>query len=146
MCGSELTLTAYHWSTFGSTDGVPLEIPDLPLDQPLFLTSLIKRSFVHLVMLDIDSNSCRSLALDITRKVTEFTLKEKGVRGGEAQSENVTSYHRIRSSNVCPRAFILTFNFIDHCELVEIIHGQPDYHWDYDAGHGCPEALQIQKF
>jgi hypothetical protein len=41
----ELTLTvltAYHWSTFGWTYGVPLEIPDLPLDQPLLLTSLIK--------------------------------------------------------------------------------------------------------
>ncbi|KAG1764551.1 hypothetical protein EDD22DRAFT_883267 [Suillus occidentalis] len=81
VCGSELTLTAYHWSTFGSTDG------------PLLLTSLIKRSIVHLVMLDIDSNSCRSFALDITRKVTEFTFKEKGVRGGGAQSENVTAHN-----------------------------------------------------
>ncbi|KAG1889124.1 hypothetical protein F4604DRAFT_1673832 [Suillus subluteus] len=93
VCGSELTLTAYHWSTFGSTNGVPLEIPDLPLDQPLLLTSLIKRSIVHLVTLDIDSNSCRSFALDITRKVTEFTFKEKGVRGGGAQSENATAHN-----------------------------------------------------
>ncbi|KAG2116835.1 hypothetical protein DEU56DRAFT_984883 [Suillus clintonianus] len=91
--GSDLMLTAYHWSTFGSTDGVPLEIPDLPSDQPLLLTSLIKRSIVHLVALDIDSNSCRSFALDITRKVTEFTFKEKGVRGGGTQSENVTAHN-----------------------------------------------------
>ncbi|KAG1778913.1 hypothetical protein EV702DRAFT_1093073 [Suillus placidus] len=93
VCGSELTLTAYHWSTFGSTDGVPLEIPDLPLDQPLLLTSLMKRNIVHLVTLDINSNSCRSFALDITRKVTEFTFKEKGVRGGGAQSENATAHN-----------------------------------------------------
>jgi hypothetical protein len=93
VCGSELTLTAYHWSTFGSTSGVPLQIPDLPLDQPLLLTSLIKRSIVHLVTLDIDSNSCQSFALDITRKVTEFTFKEKGVRGGGAQSENATAHN-----------------------------------------------------
>ncbi|KAG2040447.1 hypothetical protein BDR03DRAFT_892378 [Suillus americanus] len=93
VCGSALALTAYHWSTFGSTSGVPLEIPDLPLDQPLLLTSLIKRGIVHLVALDIDSNSCQSFALDITRKVTEFTFKEKGVRGGGAQSENATAHN-----------------------------------------------------
>ncbi|KAG2365210.1 hypothetical protein BDR07DRAFT_1399490 [Suillus spraguei] len=90
--GSELTSTAYHWSTFGSTDGVMLEIPDLPVDQSLLLTSLVKRSIVHLVTLDIDSNSCQSFALDITRKVTEFTFKEKGIRGG-SQSENATAHN-----------------------------------------------------
>ncbi|KAG1720811.1 hypothetical protein EDB19DRAFT_1646869 [Suillus lakei] len=93
VCGSVLTLTAYHWSTFGSTAGVPLEIPDLPLDQPLLLTSLIKRNIVHLVTLDIVSNSCLSFALDITRKVTEFTFKEKGIRGGGAQSKNATAHN-----------------------------------------------------
>jgi hypothetical protein len=85
-----LKLTAYHWSTFGSTDGIPLEIPDLPTDQPLLLTSLTSRNIVHLVTLDIDAQSCRSIALDITRKVTEFTFKEKGARGGHAMSENVS--------------------------------------------------------
>ncbi|KIK47713.1 hypothetical protein CY34DRAFT_8765 [Suillus luteus UH-Slu-Lm8-n1] len=88
--GSDLKLTAYHWSTFGSTDGIPLEIPDLPLDQPLLLTSLTSRNIVHLVTLDIDTQSCRSVALDITRKVTEFTFKEKGARGGHTMSENVS--------------------------------------------------------
>ncbi|KAG1731285.1 hypothetical protein EDB19DRAFT_1881018 [Suillus lakei] len=91
--GSALTLTAFHWSTFGSTDGIPLEIPDLPLDQPLLLTSLTNRNIVHLVMLDIDTQSCRSIALDITRKVTEFTFKEKGARGGNAKSEGVTAHN-----------------------------------------------------
>ncbi|KAG1768958.1 hypothetical protein EDD22DRAFT_843764 [Suillus occidentalis] len=88
--GSNLKLTAYHWSTFGSTDGISLEIPDLPLDQPLLLTSLTSRNIVHLVTLDIDTQSCRSVALDITRKVTEFTFKEKGARGGHTMSENVS--------------------------------------------------------
>ncbi|KAG1719880.1 hypothetical protein EDB19DRAFT_2044892 [Suillus lakei] len=86
---SDLTLTAYHWSTFGSTVGTPLEIPDLPSDQPLLLTSLTSRNIVHLVTLDVATRSCRSIALDITRKVTEFTFKEKGARGGHAMSENV---------------------------------------------------------
>ncbi|KAG0701346.1 hypothetical protein DFH29DRAFT_990130 [Suillus ampliporus] len=131
--GSDLTLTAYHWSTFGSTDGVPLEIPDLPLHQPLLLTSLINRNIVHLVALDINSNSCQSFALDITRKVTEFTFKEKGTRGGDTQSENVTAHNCLidchaevwtrfpvlpavqreaitSSSNRCPRTLV----FITH--------------------------------
>ncbi|KAG2340343.1 hypothetical protein BDR05DRAFT_889963 [Suillus weaverae] len=90
--GSDLTLTAYHWSTFGSTDGIPLAIPDLPLDQPLLLTSLTSRNIVHLVTLDIDTRSCRSMALDITRKATEFTFKEKGTRGGNAKSENIAAH------------------------------------------------------
>ncbi|KAG1809706.1 uncharacterized protein BJ212DRAFT_1448752 [Suillus subaureus] len=88
--GSNLKLTAYHWSTFGSTDGIPLEIPDLQTDQPLLLTSLTSRNIVHLVTLDVDTQSCRSIALDITRKVTEFTFKEKGARGGHTMSENVS--------------------------------------------------------
>lgn len=90
---SDLTLTAYHWSTFGSTDGIILDIPDLPLDQPLLLTSLINRNIVHLVTLDIDTNSCRSFGLDITRKATEFAFKEKGARGGAAQSKNVNTHN-----------------------------------------------------
>ncbi|KAG1848095.1 hypothetical protein DFJ58DRAFT_729994 [Suillus subalutaceus] len=90
--GSNLKLTAYHWSTFGSTDGIPLEIPDLPLDQPLLLTSLTSRNIVHLVTLDIDTRSCRSIALDITRKATEFTFKERGTRGGNAKSANVAAH------------------------------------------------------
>ncbi|KAG1886418.1 uncharacterized protein F5891DRAFT_1082392 [Suillus fuscotomentosus] len=137
VCGSELTLTAYHWSTFGSTDGVPLEISDLPLDQPLLLTSLIKRSIVHLVTLDIDSNSCRSFALDITRRVTEFTFKEKGGRGGASQSEHATAHNCLidchadvwtrfpvlpavqretitSSSNRCPRTLVFITNRDHH--------------------------------
>ncbi|KAG2347680.1 hypothetical protein BDR05DRAFT_927599 [Suillus weaverae] len=91
--GSGLELTAYHWSTFGPTDGIPLEIPDLPSDQPLLLTSITSRNIVHLVTLDIDTRSCRSIALDITRKVTEFTFKEKGARGGNVKSESVTAHN-----------------------------------------------------
>ncbi|KAG2136636.1 hypothetical protein DEU56DRAFT_857679 [Suillus clintonianus] len=90
--GSNLTLTAYHWSTFGSTDGIPLEIPDLPSDQPLLLTSLTNRNIVHLVTLEIDTQSCRSIALDITRKTTEFTFKAKDTRGGKEKSGNVAAH------------------------------------------------------
>ncbi|KAG2076123.1 hypothetical protein BDR04DRAFT_1003889 [Suillus decipiens] len=93
VLGSGLMLTAYHWSTLGSSDGIPLAIPDLPLDQPLLLTSLTSRNIVHLVILDIDTQSCRSIALDITRRVTEFTFREKGARGGNAKPESVTAHN-----------------------------------------------------
>jgi hypothetical protein len=88
-----LTLTAYHWNTFGATVGIPLKIPDLPLDQPLLLTSLTGRNIVHLVTLDIDTRSCRSIALDITQKATEFTFRERAVRGGNAKSGNITAHN-----------------------------------------------------
>ncbi|KAG2130165.1 uncharacterized protein EDB93DRAFT_1181059 [Suillus bovinus] len=91
--GSDLTLTAHHWSTFGSTDGILLEIPDLPLDQPLLLTSLTSRNIVHLVTLDIDTRLCRSIALDITRRATEFTFKERGTRAGNTKSGNITAHN-----------------------------------------------------
>lgn len=48
---------------------------------------------MHLVTLDIGAETCRSFALDITRKVTEFTFKEKGARGGVAKSEDVTAHN-----------------------------------------------------
>ncbi|OJA15113.1 hypothetical protein AZE42_09078 [Rhizopogon vesiculosus] len=91
--GSDLALTAYHWRTFGSTDGIPLDILDLPVDQPLLLTSLTSRNIVHLVALDVDAQSCQSFALNITRKVTEFAFKKKGARGGAAKSVDVTAHN-----------------------------------------------------
>ncbi|OAX35069.1 hypothetical protein K503DRAFT_868508 [Rhizopogon vinicolor AM-OR11-026] len=91
--GTNLTLTAYHWRTFGSTDGIPLDILHLPVDQPLLLTSLTSRNIVHLVALDIDAQTCQSFALDMTHKATEFTFKEKGARGGAVKSVDVTAHN-----------------------------------------------------
>ncbi|KAF9220065.1 hypothetical protein BS17DRAFT_739840 [Gyrodon lividus] len=73
-------LTAYHWSTFGTTEGIPLEVPQLQVDDSLCLTSLTNKNEVHLVRLNVVGHRCDSVALDITRKVTEFTFKEKGAR------------------------------------------------------------------
>jgi hypothetical protein len=72
-------LTAYHWETFGSTGGIPLDVPDFPL-QNFILTSMISRRRVFLVGLDSDAGSIRSIAIDITKKVTEFMFKKKGSR------------------------------------------------------------------
>ncbi|KAH8986525.1 hypothetical protein EDB86DRAFT_2809505 [Lactarius hatsudake] len=73
------SLTAYHWETFGSTDGIPLEVPDFPLEGAV-LTSLGSRGNIFLMGLDVDAQCVKSIAIDITRKVTEFMFKEKGSR------------------------------------------------------------------
>ncbi|KAF8419128.1 hypothetical protein L210DRAFT_3510849 [Boletus edulis BED1] len=92
---SQLAVTAYHWSAFGSTEGIPLELGSLTIEHRSIVTSLINRSAVHIVDLDFEAHACRSHALDITRKVTEFSFKEKGVRGSarQAGSGGNTSAH-----------------------------------------------------
>jgi hypothetical protein len=72
------TLTAYHWSTFASTDGISVTLPHFPVDlNAALLTSFINRNNIYLIGLDLQSRSCRSVILDITRKTTEFTLQER---------------------------------------------------------------------
>ena len=74
----ERTITAYHWSTFASTSGIPVTLPDFPVDlDAALLTSIVNRNNIHLVGLDLDTRSCRSVVLDITRKATEFTSQER---------------------------------------------------------------------
>jgi len=91
--GSVSSLTAYHWSTFGSTEGISLGIGDLPVEQALILTSLVNRNSVHLVQLDLSARRCHSFALDITRKVTEFMFKEKGVKIASGENVNLTMHN-----------------------------------------------------
>ncbi|KIJ06969.1 hypothetical protein PAXINDRAFT_103161 [Paxillus involutus ATCC 200175] len=88
-------LTAYHWSTFGTTDGIPLDVPQLQVDDSLCLTSLINKNAVHLLRLDIAGQRCESVALGITRKVTEFTFKEKGIRTSPTSTTKVTAHNSL---------------------------------------------------
>jgi hypothetical protein len=75
---SERTITAYHCPTFSSTRGISVTLPDFPLDlDAALLTSIVNRSNIHLVGLDIDNRSCRSVVLDITRKATDFKFEER---------------------------------------------------------------------
>ncbi|KAI0250892.1 hypothetical protein BJV78DRAFT_1361975 [Lactifluus subvellereus] len=76
---SKPSLTAYHWETFGSTDGIQLEVPKFPL-QGAVLTSMVGQGRVFLVGLDIDAGSIQSIAIDITTKRNEFMFREKGGR------------------------------------------------------------------
>ena len=94
--GRDLAVAVYHWSTFGSTEGTPLNLGPLTVKNDLVVTSLISRTAVHVITLDFEEHACKSYALDITRKVTEFTFKQKGVRGSAehtAGSGNTTAHN-----------------------------------------------------
>ena len=85
--GSDLAVTAYHWSTFGSTEGIPLDLAPLTIESGPIVTSLMNRTAVHVVALDFEVHACRSHVLDITRKTTEFMFKAKGARGSSARRQ-----------------------------------------------------------
>jgi hypothetical protein len=83
------SLTAYHWSTFASTDGISVALPDFPVDLNVaLLTSIINRNNIHLIGLDLESRSCRSVILDITRKATEFTFQERRSKGSSGHGKH----------------------------------------------------------
>ena len=72
----ETTVTAYHWATFASTEGISITLPDFPVDlDAALLTSIVNRNNIHLIGLDIPAQTCRSVILDITCKATEFTFQ-----------------------------------------------------------------------
>ena len=72
------TVTAYHWATFASTDGISITLPDFPVDlDAALITSIVNRNNIHLIGLDVTTQSCRSVVLDITCKATEFTFQEQ---------------------------------------------------------------------
>lgn len=85
---------AYHWATFGSSPGISLDSVDLPSgSSTIVLTSMVNRNSIHLVGLDPVDGRCQSFALDISRKVTEFTFKEKGVKGSSSQAQTHATAH-----------------------------------------------------
>ena len=89
---STATFVAYHWSTFGSTDGVSLGLLDVPSPSTSIITSFNRRS-IHLVGLDLKNGLCTSITLDITRKITEFMFKEKGVRPDSRRTSGDTLHN-----------------------------------------------------
>ncbi|KAI6097344.1 hypothetical protein EDD16DRAFT_604216 [Pisolithus croceorrhizus] len=86
-------LTAYHWDSLGSTEGIELNTPALPVGEPFVVTSLISRTAVHLLWLDFSTSRCQSYALDITRRVTELMFREKVGRSGSKRAEDATAHN-----------------------------------------------------
>ncbi|KAI5994325.1 hypothetical protein EDD15DRAFT_788468 [Pisolithus albus] len=89
----ELAVTAYHWGSFGSTEGIALNIPDLFIGEPLVVTSLIKRTAVHLLRLNLPARSCQSHVLDITRRHTEFMFRERVNRSSSSEKAHETAHN-----------------------------------------------------
>ena len=82
----ERTITAYHWSTFASNPGIPVTLPDFPVDLDTALpTSIVNRNNIHLV--GLDGRSCRSVVLNITQEATEFTFQERRSRGSSGHGK-----------------------------------------------------------
>jgi len=69
--GSGMSLQAYRLSDFGKTEGIPLDIADLPTND-LALTSFVNRTSVHLLSLDVAAQKCRSVALALTMHPATF--------------------------------------------------------------------------
>ncbi|KAF8340910.1 hypothetical protein F5887DRAFT_1062589 [Amanita rubescens] len=91
--GASTSIMAYHWSTFGSTNGVSLPITDWVGDSKLSISSLVRRSAVHLLKLDLLAHTCSSVALDITRKITEFKFREKDSGGDLSRDARLTVHN-----------------------------------------------------
>jgi hypothetical protein len=89
---SEIGFTAYHWDTFGSTPGIFLGALDLPAADKSVLTSFSRKG-IHLMGLDVVDHQCRSITLDITRKVTEFMFQEKGVKHASSGCSDSTVHN-----------------------------------------------------
>ncbi|KAI0297433.1 hypothetical protein BC826DRAFT_1096771, partial [Russula brevipes] len=86
--GSESSLMVYHWESFGSTAGIHLAVPEFPL-QGAVLTSMVNRGRIFLMGLDVNSGSVQSVAIDITKRLTEFMFRENG---GRNASNNKTRH------------------------------------------------------
>jgi hypothetical protein len=85
------TVTAYHWSTFASTSGISVSLPDFPVDlNAALLTSIVHRNNIHFVGLDLESRSCRSVILAITRKADEFTFQERRSKASSSHEKPTT--------------------------------------------------------
>lgn len=78
---------AYHWQTFGSTAGIPVELPT-EINDCFMVTAFISRNRIHLISLDNDAHKCHSVVLDITRKTTEFMFQESGRTGLRANKND----------------------------------------------------------
>ncbi|KAN0134237.1 hypothetical protein V8E53_008009, partial [Lactarius tabidus] len=78
----ERTITAYHWSTFASHRGFSATLPEFPVDlDSALLTSIVNRNNIHLVGIDLNSGSCRSIILYVPRKAAESAFEERGSKG-----------------------------------------------------------------
>jgi hypothetical protein len=70
-------LRAYHFSNFGSTNGIALDLGKFSVSS-CTTSALTGRNNIYFVSLELNTSRCHSFALNITRKITEFSFQEKG--------------------------------------------------------------------
>ncbi|KAI0774120.1 hypothetical protein C8Q74DRAFT_810377 [Fomes fomentarius] len=91
-----VSLRAYHWSSFGSSDGIEVELPQsFMCSNDNTITSLMSRNNVYLLGLHPEERTMYSLAFNITRRVTEFTFKERGGSSYQDGKNQMTSHNSI---------------------------------------------------
>jgi hypothetical protein len=94
-------LRAFHWSNFGTSDsGIVVDLGSLSIDHSCTITSLINRGNTHFVTLDCEEHALKTTALLITRKVTEYSIQQRGAA---------------RSLKSPPLADMTTFNSLLDC-------------------------------
>lgn len=71
-----------------------MDVPELPLSGAV-LTSIASRGCIFLVSLDTNAGRIQSIAIDITKKVTEFIFKKKGSRIAPNQGERHTLHNSL---------------------------------------------------
>ncbi|KAJ7016426.1 hypothetical protein C8F04DRAFT_981687 [Mycena alexandri] len=87
-----LSFRAYHWDSWGSTQGIGLGILDVP-SSSISLTSMVTRWSVHLM--GIDDMLCKSVALDITKKTTDFMFKETAEKNLPKARHNTVTHNNL---------------------------------------------------
>ncbi|KDQ16740.1 hypothetical protein BOTBODRAFT_53828 [Botryobasidium botryosum FD-172 SS1] len=84
---SNLTLRAFHWASFGSNAKEHVFSLKGHGATSFSITSYAHRSCVHFLCLCPESQKCWSYALDITKKVSEFSFRANG--NGEGGQSNL---------------------------------------------------------
>lgn len=87
-------LRVFHWSTFGTSDGIPLDLSITLNAQSLGLSSFVSRKNVHLLVLDPYERSCHSIVLNITTRNTQFTFTQKSARS-QATENNINAHNSL---------------------------------------------------
>jgi hypothetical protein len=68
--GSAVSIRAFYWSNFGSTNGIALNFPSPPLEG-LVLTSVVVKENVHILCLDTGGGKCYSSILEMAGRANQ---------------------------------------------------------------------------
>ena len=73
---NSISLQAYHWSSFGHSEGTILELPHFPTSFNV-MTSIGSRSNPYYVGVDHTRGVCKSFSINVTCKTPEYSFIER---------------------------------------------------------------------